>query len=291
MGETITLLHGTLPRERIRIELTAYPSGAAVPFARVKRGSPQGIEFFINPAQPLDEFIGDWTAYHELSHLFIPFPGIDDIWFSEGLASYYQNVLQYRTGLLTEEQAWQKLHDGFERGRNDDGDSELTLAELSPLMRKKHSFMRVYWSGALYFLEADLALRADSGAGMSLDTVLREFGACCLERRRDWDGASIAAEFDRIAGTAIFVPLFDRYEGLAAIPDYGPVLESAGIAVSDGRVVVQQPGFLGQRTRGEMPPPGAETRITPYDDGLRNHSENELSYWSNKPVENITEYP
>ena len=96
VGSTVSLLHGTLPRPEIRIALQPYPAKSAVPFARVLRSDPQGVLFYINPDRPLEDYISDWTAYHELSHLFLPYPGNADIWFSEGLASYYQNILQAR---------------------------------------------------------------------------------------------------------------------------------------------------------------------------------------------------
>jgi hypothetical protein len=229
VGETATLAYGKLPRSEIRIALQPYPASSAVPFARVLRQAPEGVLFYINPDRPLDEFIADWTAYHELAHLFIPYPGMADIWFSEGLASYYQNVLQYRAGLLTAEQARQKLLNGFERGRQDNGNAELTLTELSDVMRERHAYMRVYWSGALYFLETDLTLRsmpADRGQPRSLDAVLGEYGGCCLQDGRQQSGREIAAEFDRIAGSELFVPLYDRYAASMELPDYGHFSES-----------------------------------------------------------------
>jgi hypothetical protein len=245
VGEAMTLLHGSLPRERIRMELTAYgTSGEAVPFGRVKRNEPQGVEFFVNPARPLSDFVTDWTAYHELSHLFIPYPGRPDVWFSEGLATYYQNVLQYRAGLLTEPQAWQKLYEGFERGRADDRDGDLTLGQLSPRMRQRRAYMRVYWSGTLYFLEADIALRSNASAAMTMDDVLKAFGDCCLHRERRWDGAAIAAEFDRIAGVDVFLTLYQRYEATRALPDYLPHLRAAGVDISNGAATVVTPGFM-----------------------------------------------
>ena len=36
----------------------------------------------------------DWTASHEFAHLLLPY--VSDKWVSEGVASYYQNVLQAR---------------------------------------------------------------------------------------------------------------------------------------------------------------------------------------------------
>ncbi|MDP6616908.1 MAG: hypothetical protein QF790_07065 [Gammaproteobacteria bacterium] len=241
VAETMKKLHGTLPRSRTRIILEQftserYRSVSPVPFARVLRSGDQGILFYVNPAYPLDDFVSDWTAYHEFSHLFIPFPGRADIWFSEGLASYYQNVLQYRSGLLTEEQAWQKLYDGFERGRVDNRYPEYTLADLCSNLRETHAFMRVYWTGALYFLEADLKLRSRSENRMTLDYVLQTFGHCCLNEHKRWNGLNIAAEFDRIAGAELFVPLYAQYENLTAIPDFVPVLNAAGVKISAGRV-------------------------------------------------------
>lgn len=238
---TIKKLHGELPRQTTRIVLERFSSeryraDSAVPFARVLRGRNQGILFYVNPANSLDDFVRDWTAYHEFTHLFIPFPGRTDIWFSEGLASYYQNVLQYRAGLLTEEQAWQKLYEGFERGRTDNRYPDYKLSQLCTSLRQTHAYMRIYWTGALYFLEAELRLRKRATNRMTLDHVLQEFGACCLEERMRWNGREIAAEFDRIAGEDLFVPLFERYANTYAIPDFIPVLSAAGVSLRGDRV-------------------------------------------------------
>ena len=58
------------------------------------------------------------------------------IWLAEGLASYWQNLLRARTGLLTPQQAWQQLDAGFGRGRSVAGD-QLSLAELSGVMHER----------------------------------------------------------------------------------------------------------------------------------------------------------
>jgi hypothetical protein len=219
---TTSLLYGELPREEIRIVLQPYAGRGAVPFARILREQPEGVLFYVDPDEPLSAFVEDWTAYHELSHLFIPYPGYRDIWFSEGLASYYQNVLQGRAKLLTRDEAAAKLAAGFERGKNDDSHALLTLGELGPVMREKRAFMRVYWSGALYFLTADITLRRlppDDARPRTLDGVLREFAACCLMQPRDWTGMAIAAEFDRIAATNLFTTLYRQFELSRTLPE------------------------------------------------------------------------
>jgi hypothetical protein len=225
--DTILLLNGTLPRKEIRIELTPVDIDGAVPFARVLRSNPQGIKFYVNPTRPLDEFIKDWTAYHEFTHLFIEYPGQADIWFSEGLASYYQNILQYRAGLLTASETKTKLRNGFQRGTDNDGHSDLTLKQLSKNMHQRNAYMRIYWSGALYFLEADTALR-NSSKPSSLDEVLHAYGQCCLTSRQR-SGLSMAKEFDRIAERSLFVPLYETYQQTTGIPDYQAIMQNPAI--------------------------------------------------------------
>ncbi len=224
VAQTVTLLHGELPRSEIRIELEPNSANSAVPFARVLRREPQGVRFYVNPARDEAEFVHDWTAYHELSHLFIPYPGKQDLWFSEGLASYYQNLLQLRAGLLTPAETRRKLENGFQRGRDDSGHGDLNLGELSLAMRERHAYMRVYWSGALYFLEADIALRRRSNGSLTLDDILRQFGDCCLDTDRRWTGMQMAGEFDRLADTELFMPLYERFAASTAIPEFAPAL-------------------------------------------------------------------
>jgi hypothetical protein len=237
--QTMRLLNGALPRPEIRIVLDSYRrSDDAIPFGKVIRKRPEGVNFYINPERSLDEFVRNWTTYHELSHLFIPYPNRPDVWFSEGLASYYQNVLQYRAGLLTETEAWQKLVSGFERGRQDDQHADLTLTQLSSGTHNRYAFMRIYWSGALYFLEADLQLRAETNNKQSTDTVLKAFGECCIKQRRRWTGKQIAEEFDRLSDSNLFSPLFDQYALSTAMPDYLPILKDAGIELAKGQTTL-----------------------------------------------------
>ncbi len=226
MGRAIARLHGDWPRPQIRIAFKKYSSDSPVPFGRILRNRPEGILFYVDPSKPLQAFIADWTAYHEFAHLFIPYPGPADSWFSEGLASYYQNILQVRAGVLSDEEALQRFDAAFLRGANDNEHADLSLAELSKRMIERRAFMRVYWSGALYFMEVDLALRGLEPPQM-LDSVLREFNACCQRDGVEMPARQIAAELDRIAGTKLITGLFDRYAQSRAMPDWQLPLEQA----------------------------------------------------------------
>jgi hypothetical protein len=228
-GFATATLYGQLPREDITLILERVPAAREpVPFARVIRSRPPAIRFYLDPTRPLGEFTRDWTAVHELSHLYIPYPGDQAIWLSEGLASYYQNVLQARAGVLTADEAWLRLRQGFKRGQADKRHNALSLGELSPRMWETGSYMRVYWSGAAYFLEADLQLRHQSDNRQSLDSVIATFVTCCLAATGPGSAAELVAALDRAAESNVFSALYARYVALRGMPDFNRLLPVIG---------------------------------------------------------------
>jgi len=167
----------------------------------------------------------DWTAVHELSHLFHPYLGDDGRWLAEGLASYYQNVLRARGGLLEEAEAWRRLDGGFNRGRHEQ--SGLRLDELS---RSHRGRMRVYWAGAAYWLEMDLALRR---AGSSLDAVLARYSDCCLQGGREVAPEDFVVQLDRIAGGDRFAALYRRYVAARSFPTLDSTYAALGLSEAE----------------------------------------------------------
>ncbi len=227
---TAATLYGHLPRSPIRVVLERSDRGrGAVPYAQVIRGSRQGVRFSLNPGFPLRAFIDDWTAVHELVHLYIPYPGDSGIWLSEGLATYYQNLLRARVGILTPQLAWQKLSEGFQRGLADDQFDAMTLEEVSAAMWDTGSYMRVYWSGTAFFLEADMQLRLDSNNRLSLDTVLERFVACCREQTEPGNAEQLISALDQAHGSQLFSQLYRRYARLRGMPDYAALLTRLGV--------------------------------------------------------------
>jgi len=198
-----------------------------VPYGQVNRGSPSTLTLYIDITASEEELTADWTIYHELSHLFIPYRGWGDLWFSEGLASYYQNILQRRAGLVDEKTFWSKLMAGFLRGRNYNNSANLSVAELSAEMRKTKSFMRVYWSGAWYFLTADVELRKATNGNQNLDVALGLINECCAHQ--SLSAAQIAARLDKETGQDIFVPLFEQVRNARAQPSFEPIFAYLGI--------------------------------------------------------------
>jgi hypothetical protein len=231
----VTLTYGTFPVPRTQVVIVPVVGldawggrgiGGAVPFARVLRRGGTAAQFFVNQLAPLEQYLHDWTATHEFSHLLLPYVRQSDAWLSEGFASYYQNVLRARAGVLTEETAWRKLHEGFTRGRRDDYRD--TLAE-SVHYSGPNMIMRMYWSGAAIALLADVELRERSGGNQSLDTVLEQLKACCLPSSRTWSAMELFDKLDELAGGDVFNDLYRRWVDAVEFPDVDPVFARLGV--------------------------------------------------------------
>jgi len=225
-AEAVAGVYGQFPQPRAQvIVVAAGAQRSVVPWAHVMRGGGPAIEFFLDENRPASEFAADWTATHEFSHLLLPYVSGKDRWFSEGLASYYQNVLRARDGRLSESQAWLNLYNGFERGKAEVNGDSLARATLAG----QDTIMRVYWSGAALLLEADARLRAVSAGSQSLDSALSAFDRCCFDSGRSWRAKEIFRQLDRLTGFNVFIPLYDEYVLSFEFPDISEIYDQLGL--------------------------------------------------------------
>jgi len=242
----VSLAYGRFPNpspQVVVLPVTSSRSSSPVPFGRVIRDGGETVELFVNPDQPLENFLEDWTATHEFSHLMHPYLQSEYHWITEGFAQYYQNVLLARSGAYDAEDAWQKLYAGYERGR-------ASRPELSPneaaAGNARGGRMKVYWSGAALALIADVTLRERSGGKETLDTLLDRFQACCLPSDRIWTGPEFFAKLDSLTSEPVFMPLYRRYADTAGFPNTAEIFARLGIRTSGDRVHIRRGGELAE---------------------------------------------
>jgi len=199
----------------------------AVHFGQSIRGEGNALELLVDPTRPAEEFADDWTAVHELSHLMHPYLGDRGTWLAEGLATYYQNVLRARSGLLTPAQAWDRLYQGFKRGEK--AQSDETLEQIAQDMHRSHAFQRVYWAGAAYWLTVDRDLRRASAGKMNLETALSRFRDCCLPAYREWKPEDFVARLDQLSGSGVFAARYREFAAMRQFPDWEKLYADLGI--------------------------------------------------------------
>ena len=241
-AQMIADLYGRFPVAQAQILVAPGARGnEPAPWAYVVRGGYPAAHFFINQRRSVSEFFADWTAVHELSHLFLPYVNSDDIWLSEGVATYYQNVLRARAARMSALDAWQRLHAGFARGTQTG--QGMTLAQATESMYREGTYMRVYWEGAALLLIADVRLRQITAGKQSLDSVLGALNDCCGMTDRAWSARELCDRLDALSGTQVFSELYDQHVSSSAFPDLTQTYRALGITSSSGSVVfTSEPG-------------------------------------------------
>lgn len=216
VADALLQAFGRLPRRDAQVLVLPLPGERdAAPWGQTTRGEAPAVQLFVGAEAAPGALLEDWTATHEFAHLLHPHLGPRGRWLSEGLASYYQNVLRARLGALPAAEAWERLDAGLQRGRDDARSRGMSLVQASRRLDATRSYMRIYWSGAAFWMEADFDLRT---AGDSLDRVLRRFAQCCLERDAELTPEAFVAQLDRLAGRDVFESRYQRFAASVEFP-------------------------------------------------------------------------
>lgn len=250
-AQSVADLYGRFPVAHAQIVVVPGARGdEPTPWAYVVRGGSPAAHFFVNQRRAIQEFYEDWTATHELAHLLLPYVNPEDAWLSEGVATYYQNVLRARSGRMTATEAWEKLHAGFLRGI--DSAPGLTLAQATENMYQGRTFMRVYWEGAAIMLIADVRLRQLTAGKQSLDTALAALNECCGSPERGWSASELFDKLDEITGATVFRELYDQHVASRDFPDLSQAYRSLGIRLRGGDIELLPGGREEQMRRAIM---------------------------------------
>ncbi|MFU8821098.1 MAG: hypothetical protein ACNA8G_06030 [Gammaproteobacteria bacterium] len=188
-----------------------------VPWANTQRSRSQGVHFHVDPRYPLASFRRDWTAAHELSHLVLPYLGTRHAWFSEGFASYLQYQVMHAQGVLSAQSVARRYRRNLERAARSYPYPSQPFARAAPRLRAEGKYPTMYWGGAVYFLQVNEVLQHRSG--LDLRGVLRDYVACCHERRSSLP--ALVAELDRVAGSDAFSRELRKFEATPGFPRYG----------------------------------------------------------------------
>jgi len=207
----VELTLGPLPQPHLPIRLkTKFFASEPVPWGQVERDKYEvgdGLYLVVYRHARARQLRQDWTLYHEISHIYLPYLDYQSFWLSEGFATYMQNVIMLQNGIYSVPEFIDKLTAGLKRGKNNTLMASGPLNQVTNKMRKNRAFMRVYWSGAAFFIEADIKLQKQ---GKDLPGVIRRFSACCKSKIDT--GRELVNQLDKINKKLLFAPQFNKYQ-------------------------------------------------------------------------------
>lgn len=175
-----------------------------------------------------------------------------ELWFAEGVTSYYDALLMQRAGLATLDETSRTFGRWIDTVTNSPGrrhGSAVDMSRMAPLVdgavavdraKLEETFISYYTWGAAIGLALDLALREKSGGAVTLDDYMRalwvEFGQPGGRVPgvvdRPYTLEDLKRVLGRVAGNPAFAQeFFARYIEGREVADYEQLLAQAGLVV------------------------------------------------------------
>ena len=182
-----------------------------VPWAQTVRSGEQGVNFHIDPDFTLEEFLKDWTAAHEISHLSIPFLGPENMWFAEGYATYMQGQILIEMEEFSLEQIEEKYLRKLSKALPY-YQSNSSFTQVADSLKSQHRYPDLYWGSATFFVQLNNYLMEKKG--ISLTEIISDYQSCC--RLDDENISDLIISFDKLIGDSYASELLNSYKSTPA---------------------------------------------------------------------------
>jgi hypothetical protein len=201
--------YGQFPAEQVVIRLGGM-DGSGIGGGRTTNDSGLMIQMRVGRASTTETLTADWVLVHEMVHLALPEVGRSHAWLAEGLATYVEGVARAQYGNRDIADVWAEDRHSMPMGLPRDGEGGM---DQSP------TWGRTYWGGALYCLQADVAIREQTANRVGLQTALRailkESGGYASER----DIGEVLRIGDTATGTHVLYGLYQQIKSTPQTPN------------------------------------------------------------------------
>jgi hypothetical protein len=192
--------YGRFPAPLVVLNLQSM-DGAGVGGGRTTNDSGLVIEVSVGREATAATLSDDWVLVHEMVHLALPEVGRRHNWLAEGLATYVEGVARAQFGNREIADIWAENRHSMPMGLPRSGEGG---------MDQTPTWGRTYWGGALYCLQAEVAIRERTGNRVGLQTALRaivkETGGYGFERNID----EVLRIGDAATGTRVLEDLYQQ---------------------------------------------------------------------------------
>lgn len=197
--------YGRFPTKLLTLKLDSM-DGDGVGGGRTTNDAGLRIQVRVGRAVTSATLAQDWVLVHEMVHLALPELGNAHNWLAEGLAVYVEGIARAQAGNREVADVWAEDRRSMPMGLPRSGEGG---------MDQTRTWARTYWGGALFCLQADVALRRQTanrlGLQAALRAILRDTGGYANERDID----SVLRLGDAATGTHV---LEDLYQHSKATP-------------------------------------------------------------------------
>ncbi len=215
----VALYYGRFPAPFVMLDIHGAP-GRGVRGGRTSDESGLVIQVTVGRDVAGEELAADWVLVHEMVHLALPEVGPRHNWLAEGIATYVEGVARAQFGNRDIADVWAEYRHSMPLGLPHAGEGG---------MDQTPTWGRTYWGGALYCLQADVAIREQTANRAGLQTALRailnETGGFANERGID----EVLRMGDAATGTGVLENLYGEIKATALSPDLDQLWSRLGV--------------------------------------------------------------
>jgi hypothetical protein len=184
--------------------------GSGVGGGRTTNDSGLMIQMRVGRETTSETLAADWVLVHEMVHLALPEVGRSHNWLAEGLATYVEGVARAQFGNRDIADVWAEDRHSMPMGLPRAGEGG---------MDQRIGWGRTYWGGALYCLQADVAIREQTANRVGLQTALRAILKKTGGYAFDSDIADVLRIGDAATGTHVMYGLYQQIRATPQTPD------------------------------------------------------------------------
>jgi hypothetical protein len=201
--------YGQFPAPLVVIRLRGM-DGSGINGGRTTNDSGLMIQMRVGRETTRDQLAADWVLVHEMVHLALPEVGRTHDWLAEGLATYVEGVARAQYGNRAIADVWAEDRNSMPKGLPRAGEGGM---DQSP------SWARTYWGGALFCLQADVAIREQTAHRVGLQTALRAILKETGGYGFDGNIGEVLRIGDSATGTHVMYGLYQQVRATPQSPD------------------------------------------------------------------------
>jgi hypothetical protein len=211
--------YGQFPAPLVVLSLRAM-DGHGIGGGRTTNDSGLVIQVTVGRETTSETLSDDWVLVHEMVHLALPEVGRRHNWLAEGLATYVEGVARAQFGNRAIADVWAEDRHSMPMGLPREGEGG---------MDQTSTWGRTYWGGALFCLQAEVAIREQTGNRVGLQTALRAIlkktGGYAFERDID----EVFRIGDAATGTHVLRDLYEKSKVAPRAPDLNLLWSRLGV--------------------------------------------------------------
>jgi hypothetical protein len=181
-------------------------------------------------------FADDWVLVHEMVHTALPDLPRRALWLQEGSATWIEPVARAQIGELPVAEVWRQAINGMPKGVTSFGGGG---------MDGTRDWGRLYWGGAVFWLEAEIAIYQQSQGRFLLRDALRAINRESGGNSVEWSPEKMMQVGDQATGTVALANLYERFSARGFDGSLPELFERLGVGLSQsGNVYFNQAAEL-----------------------------------------------